>query len=648
MATFFNPLSQTDRKKMLKDSLLSNEKGKRVILSGNEAIVRGAIEAGVKFATSYPGNPCTEILETLISVSGELGIYAEWSINEMVALEAASAASIAGLRSLVAMKHVGLNWALDPLMCINLSGVEAGMLVVVGDDPQSRASQNEEDVRFLASMSELPMLEPSGPAEAKEMVVWGIEFSERVKLPVLLRSAQRVSHGLEDVVLGDIIQPNVRAEFKKDEKYLVTGAGGRSVRLHESLHKKQEIIESAIERSPFNKVVKSGEERWGIVSAGMGYCIAVEALEFCGLEDKFARLKLAAPHPLPKKLLKDFCSNLEAVVVVEDVEPYLQTSIRAILAEEGISCRVYGRSDFNPRPVGEITFNEVLGMIERVSGRESPCINSRKPQVAMFRHMLISRPLTMCSGCPHRATFYAMKRAVNRILRDRAIFCGDIGCYSFASQPPFQLIDLKFSMGSSIGLACGFAKSNVDDKVFAIIGDSTFFHAGIPALINAVYNDARFVVVVLDNLVVGMTGQQPSPSLGLNANRTETVRILPEDIARAVGVKFVKAFDPLNLKEAERAFEEAIGYQGPGPAMLVARSPCAVYAAREARIRGERLQRYTVLEDRCTGCGVCTQHFGCPAIVMKEDNKARIEADDCTGCGVCAQVCPYRAIVKEA
>ncbi|MEM2910164.1 MAG: indolepyruvate ferredoxin oxidoreductase subunit alpha [Nitrososphaerota archaeon] len=632
---------------MLKNSLLSNEKGKRVILSGNEAIVRGAIEAGVKFATSYPGNPCTEILDTLISVSNELGIYTEWSINEMVGLEAASAASIAGLRSLVAMKHVGLNWALDPLMCINLSGIEAGMLVVVGDDPQSRASQNEEDIRFLASMSELPMMEPSGPAEAKDMVVWSIEVSERIKLPVLLRATQRISHGLEDVVLGEIVQPNAKVEFKRDERYLVTGAGGRSVRLHENLHKKQELIESIIEQSPFNKIVKHGEEKWGIISAGMGYHIAVEALEYCNMREKFATFKLATPHPLPKKLLRNFCNDLEAVIVVEDVEPYLQTNIRAILAEEGISCRAYGRADSNPRAVGEVTFDEVLSMIKRASGNEQLFIKSERPHVTKFKHMLISRPLTMCSGCPHRATFYAMKRAVNKTLKDKALFCGDIGCYSFASQPPFQLIDLKFSMGASIGLACGFAKSNIDNKVFAIIGDSTFFHAGIPALINAVYNDSRFIVVLLDNLVVGMTGQQPSPSLGLNANRTESVSILPEGIARAVGVKFVKTFNPLNLKEAERAFEEAIGYQGPGPAVLVARSPCAVYVTREAKIKGERLHKYAILEDKCTGCGVCTQHFGCPALVTKDDNKVWIEAEDCTGCGVCAQICPYRAIVKE-
>lgn len=633
---------------MLKDSLLSNEKGKRVILSGNEAIVRGAIESGVRFATSYPGNPCTEILDTLLLVSKKLGIYAEWSINEMVAFEAASAASIAGLRSFVAMKHVGLNWALDPLMCVNLSGIEAGMIVVVGDDPQSRASQNEEDIRFLASMSELPMLDPSGPAEAKDMFVWGIEVSERIKLPVLLRSTQRISHGLEDVVLGEIFQPNVKAEFKKDERYIVAGAGGRSVRLHENLHKKQELIESIVEQSPFNKVIKRGGEKWGTISAGMGYGIVMEALRHYNMEDKFATLKLAASHPLPKKLLRDFCSDLDAVIVVEDVEPYLQHNIRAVLAEEGINCKVYGRASFNPKLVGEITFNEVTSLIEMVSGEKLLSPIPERSHAAKLRQMLISRPLTMCSGCPHRATFYVMRKVVNRMLKDRPLFCGDIGCYSFASQPPFQLIDLKFSMGASIGLACGFAKSNVNSKVFAIIGDSTFFHAGIPGLVNAVYNDARFIIVVLDNLVVGMTGQQPSPSMGVSADGTNTTRILPEDIARAVGVKFVKTFNPLDLKEAERALEEAINYQGPGPAMLVSRSPCAVHIAREARTKGERLPKYIVLEDKCTGCGMCTQHFGCPALVLGENSKARIESDDCTGCGVCAQICPYRVIIKEA
>ncbi|MEM1708604.1 MAG: thiamine pyrophosphate-dependent enzyme [Nitrososphaerota archaeon] len=632
---------------MLKDSLLSNEKGKRVILSGNEAIVRGAIESGVRFATAYPGNPCTEILDTLLLVSKELGIYAEWSINEMVAFEAASAASIAGLRSFVAMKHVGLNWALDPLMCVNLSGIEAGMLVVVGDDPQSRASQNEEDIRFLASMSELPMLDPMGPAEAKDMFVWGIEVSERIKLPVLLRSTQRISHGLEDVVLGEIFQPNVKAEFKKDERYIVAGAGGRSVRLHEGLHKKQELIESIIEQSPFNRVVKRNGEKWGAISAGMGYGILMETLSYYNMEDKFATLKLAASHPLPKKLLRDFCNDLDAVIVVEDVEPYLQHNIRAVLAEEGINCKVYGRASFNPKLVGEVTFSEVASLIEMVSGEKLLSPVHERGHATKFRQMLISRPLTMCSGCPHRATFYAMKKVINKMLKDKAIFCGDIGCYSFASQPPFQLIDLKFSMGASIGLACGFAKSNVNGKVFAIIGDSTFFHAGIPGLLNATYNDARFVLVVLDNLVVGMTGQQPSPSMGVNANGVNTQRILPEDIARAVGVKFVKTFNPLNLKEAERAFEEVINYQGPGPAVLVSRSPCAVHVTREARMKGERLPKYIVIEDKCTGCSICTQHFGCPAIVLSENNKARIDNDDCTGCGVCAQICPYRAIIRE-
>lgn len=618
-------------------------------LSGNEAIARGAIEAGVSVVTSYPGNPITEITETIASVAKDLGIYVEWSSNEKVAIEVAAGAAIAGLRSMTAMKHVGLNWALDPLMCINHSGVNGGMVVVVGDDPGSRSSQNEMDSRFLGLLSELVVLEPSGPAEAKEMVKYGFELSEKLKTPVILRSVQRVSHGYEAVELKPIPErPKPVAFDKNDERFLVTGAMARSIRLHRMLHEKLERAKEIVEKLPFNVVRKNGEI--GIITAGLGYNIAMEAVKLLGLTDRVSVLKLGASHPLPRSLIYEFCKDLNHILAVEEVEPFIELQLKALLKDLGLNCKVHGRGTGALPPVDELKVEDVVRTLSKIAGVDpgyNAVVEERNMLVESIKNVLVSRPLTMCPGCPHRATFYALKTAVVRTLKDNVVYCGDIGCYSFASQPPFRLVNVKYSMGASIGVAIGLSKTHLPYKPVALIGDSTFFHAGIPALIDAVYNDANILVVILDNMVVGMTGQQPDPGTGRRLTGESATRIMLEDLVKALGVKFVRVADSLRVKELQKVFEEALSYQGPGPAVVISRSLCTLEKVRQMRRSGLSIPKYRVIVEKCKNCGLCTNAFACPALIQRE-NYVEISEIECAGCGVCAEICPFDAIVQAS
>jgi indolepyruvate ferredoxin oxidoreductase alpha subunit len=615
----------------------------KALLSGNEAIARGSLEAGVRVVAGYPGTPSTEIIETLVKEADDYGIHVEWSTNEKVAIEVAAGASIAGLRSMVCMKHVGLNWASDPLMCINLSGVNGGLVIVSADDPGAQSSQNEQDSRFYGLFSELLTFEPSTPSEAKGMVIESFNISERLKLPVLLRSVPKVSHSYEIIQLNPMHKLKIAPKFEHDKRFVVTGAGGWAVHLHELLHDKKAKMQLITDSSNFNVLHHNDDAKLGIITSGVAYTYVREAVKLLKTK-KVSVLKFGTVFPLSKLLVKKIASLTPKILIVEEGEPFLEQQVRSISGE---LCEVefMGKLTGDLPSVGELNVNHVLNAIANLLNiKINNILSKRQRTLDKLEAILPPRILTMCAGCPHRATFYVIKQIVRRVGRDKVHLCGDIGCYSFGAQPPFNLVDVKYCMGASIGVACGLASSGVDGTIFALIGDGTFIHAGIPALINAVYNSAKIVIVVLDNQIVAMTGFQPHPGTGRTATGKYTKKIILEDLARACGVNFVEVFDPYDLDEAKKVMERAVKHEG--VAVVISRRECATEFLRRARKEGIVIRKYWIDQDKCTRCRICVKEFGCPAFSVEND-EIRIIRDMCIGCGVCAQICPSEAI-KES
>ena len=614
----------------------------RALLLGNEAIARGALEAGVGFASAYPGTPSTEIVESLAYAAGKLGFHVEWSSNEKVALEAAWGASISGVRALAAMKHVGLNVAADALVSIAYTGVRSGLLVVSAGDPGMWSSQNEQDNRYYAMMAYVPVLEPATPGEAKELARLAFDFSEQYEHPVLMITTTRVSHVRGPVELGEL--PRERRAtgwFEKDiKRFTLVPENAR--RHREALVAKWAEIRDGLEKlEPYNRV--EGDGRILVVADGVSYLYVREAVDELGL-DGVKVLKLATPVPLPRGLARKALEDVDRVLVVEELEPVVETQLKSLVVEEGLSVEVHGKDYVGY--TGEMTLDRAAKALLEFTGRgasEMPW----KPASTGVQIELPPRPPAMCPGCPHRATFYVLRRAANAA-RVKPVFSGDIGCYSLGLLPPFREQDLLIEMGGSIGAGHGLAKVLDRQVVVSIIGDSTFFHAGLPALANAVYNKSPQLVLVLDNRVTAMTGEQPNPGTGADALGQPAPMINIEDVTRAMGVEKVVVFDPFKIKEATKVLKDAIRYvvEKRAPAVAVARRACALEAVRKAGKAGITIPLYQVVEDKCTSCGVCYNAFTCPAIEVKPDGKAWINLDLCTGCGVCADVCPFDAIVK--
>ncbi len=618
---------------------LADSPGTTVVMLGNQAIARGALEAGLHFATAYPGTPSTEILLSLIPAADLYGVRVEWAVNEKVGFEAAVAASLLGLRAMVSMKHVGVNWISDPLLAVNLSGIRGSLVVVVADDPGARSSHNEQDTRYWGFLAELPILEPVDPAEARDMVAEAFELSERLGLPVIVRSQVRVSHARQPVVLGPLSRVEARPCFERHERLLVTGAGGRALRLHAELHRRQEELLRVSESCRFNRLQVPQGAEVAVVTSGVGYGYLQEVL--AGARQPVRVLKVGMPFPAPAGTIREVVDGVRAVLVVEEGEPVLELQVRAILQQAGIGLPVRGRHTGHMPPVGELDAEAVGRALQAALGLELDTPELPAGEAAL--PPLPRRDLTMCAGCPHRATFYALKRVVERVGRHRCIMCGDIGCYSFGSQPPFELVDVKYTMGASVGLASGFSTAGVSDRVFAVIGDSTFLHAGIAALINAAYNGARAVVLVVDNGTVAMTGQQPHPGTGVRATGERAKPVVLEELARAAGAGLVWVVDAYDIEAVEKVLTEAVEFDG--LAVVIARRACALEAMRELARQGRRPQPYRVDEDLCTSCQACITELACPALGW-DGNVASIIAAECTGCGVCTQVCPAGAITK--
>jgi len=620
-----------------------DDPGRRVLLMGNEAIARGAVEAGVAVATAYPGTPSSEIGDTLSRIADEAGLYFEWSANEKVAFEVAFGASMCGQRSMVSMKHVGLNVALDVLNPVSLRGVKGGLVFVSTDDPSQHSSRTEQDNRWLAKQNCVPVLEPSSPQEAKDLTSYAFELSERVGLPVMLRTVTRLSHMRSDVVIGPIKKPKREAEFDWDRfSYRVAGFE-KLFRRHKERHEKLDRAQEEFEGLTYNKLKLEGGEKLGIIGVGFSFSYVIDAIQKLGVESDVAFLKLATPHPLPVKLVGGLLEGVERILVVEEVDPFVELHVKALAKDVAPDVEVIGRMSGHLPREGELSpviLDNALADLLGVKAEEA----DRSGVEARVKALLFDRMLTLCAGCPHRASLYALKQAVKQVKGDLrgVVVNGDIGCYGLAHAPPMSFEDTYFCMGASIGVSQGMAQVGVD--AIAWIGDGTFFHAGIPGLINAVYNDVPLKVVVADNGTIAMTGFQPTPQSGRTAMGKPAKRIMIEDIARAAGVEHVEVVDPNDLQAAEAAFRRML--EAEGAAMVIARRLCATEELRQ--MRPERPVPYHVDEDECIGCRICLSQFGCPALIWEdEEGKARIDPTLCTGCGVCAQVCPQAAIARR-
>jgi indolepyruvate ferredoxin oxidoreductase alpha subunit len=613
--------------------LLQNAPGKRLLLLGNEAIARGILEAGVSVVTTYPGTPASEIGDSISEIASEAGLYMEYSVNEMVAVEVAAGAANCGVRALAAMKHVGLNVAADMVMTLAYTGVRAGCVIVTADDPECYSSQNEQDNRFYALLSNLPCLEPSDAQEAKEMTVYAVEVSEKLELPVLLRTTTRVNHTRGPVAYGELTKPSLKGDFVRDLKRLVM-VPANSRPKHEVLLRQVAKAKEISEKSSHNRVVRKGGEI-GIISSGSAYNCAVEALNVLDLDAGV--LKLGMTHPLPENMIAEFLKSYEQIVVVEELEPYLEMQIKAIAQDSAPDTEIYGKmhGQYFPRE-GELTTRLVAAGLSKITGKRLPIdFHKIEEKYVTVVKDLPSRPPILCAGCPHRASFYVIKKVGG----DRAVYPDDIGCYALGIAPPFGVGDIMICMGASVGTAQGISRVTGRDTV-ATIGDSTFFHAGIPGLLNAVYNNSRIVVVVLDNLATAMTGHQPHPGTGVTGMQSPAERILIEKIAEGCGVKYVRVVNPFRTKEAAAVLKGAL--QQPGPSVVVFRAPCTLMNAKEKRRRGIEVAPSRITE-KCNSCMACVRLLGCPAIVV-EEGSVRIDENSCAACGLCVSVCPYDAI----
>jgi len=628
-------------------TISSDASGERLFVLGNEAIARGAIEAGVQVAAAYPGTPSSEITETLAGVAKELDMYVEWSTNEKVAFEVALAASICGVRAMASMKHVGVNVAHDPLMTAGYIGAKGGLVLLSADDPWAWSSQNEQDNRYIAEQGYIPVLEPSSVQEAKDMMADAFKLSEQFGQLFMLRSVTRIGHARSDITLGEISRERRKGQFIKDRTRLVYTP--REARINKPLMLERfERIKKAVNTLPYNRLKLADGARLGIIACGLSYSYALEAVKWLGFEDKVSILKIGTPNPLPEELVIKMLKSVKEVLVAEELDPFVELHVKAIAGEHNIPVKIHGK-DLLPR-IGELSTRKVTEAIAHLTRAKTPVdfasIDKLEQETAPI---LPWRPPALCPGCPHRASHYAIRVASRRVARDygkdiEPIYPGDIGCYALGYNPPQEASDTIICMGGSFGIANGLAHV-VDVPIVAHLGDSTFFHAGIPPLVNAVYNKANITMVILDNSTTSMTGFQPHPGTGYTAMGNETVMLKPEDIARACGVKFVEVVDPFDLKEATATIEKAIRFEG--PAVVVSRRLCAIIEQREKKKRKEAVVPYRVDPEKCNvKCNACIELLGCPALI-KEGISTVIDGSLCTGCGLCAQVCPYQAIVPE-
>ena len=572
---------------------------KQLIL-GNEAVARGLYEAGCSFVSSYPGTPSTEITE---AVAKYKEVYAEWAPNEKVALVAAFGASLAGRRSFCGMKHVGLNVAADPLFTISYTGVNAGLVIGVADDAGMHSSQNEQDSRHYARASKIPMLEPSDSAEALEFAKLAYELSEQFDTPVLLKMCTRVSHSQSVVETGE--RKEIIKEYEKNiPKYVMMP--GNAKKRHPVVEARTRALVEYAETAPINRVEPGKDHKMGIITSSTSYQYVKEV---CG--DTYPVLKLGMIWPMPEQKIKDFAASVEQLVIVEELEGFIESHCRDL----GLAC--VGKSNFS-------NIDELMPLT--VAARLS------KPwEVGVKLDAAIPpRPPVMCAGCPHRGLFYTLKKNKLTVL-------GDIGCYTLGAVAPLAAVDTVICMGASVSGLHGFSKSQngaMDGKTVAVIGDSTFMHSGITGLVNMAYNESCGTVIIVDNSITGMTGHQQNPTTGFNLKGDPCAKIDLESLCRAVGINRVRVVDPYNLKQCDEAIKEELAAKE--PSVIISRRPCALLKTVKHKAP------LVVDQDKCVGCKACMK-IGCPAISIV-GGKAKVDATQCVGCGVCEQLCKLGAL----
>lgn len=573
------------------------------LLLGNAAVARGAYEAGVGVVSSYPGTPSTEITESIVSYDD---VYAEWAPNEKVSAEVAIGASIAGARAMSCMKHVGLNVMADPIFTASYTGVNGGLVFCVADDPGMHSSQNEQDSRHYAKASKIVMLEPSDSEECKEFTKQAFALSEKFDTPCFLRLSTRVSHSQSLVEISEREICPLKPYEKNIGKYVMMP--GNAIRRHVVVEDRILALTALSEECGFNKT-EDNKSEIGVITSGISYMYAKEALG-----DSVNYLKLGMVYPLPEKLILDFAKKCKEIYVIEELDPYIEEHCRAL----GI--KVHGKDVFTL--LGEYTPQMI----------KSAVLGVKAPECAVIEEQIPVRPPVMCAGCPHRATFYVLKKL-------NLVVSGDIGCYTLGAVAPLASVDTTICMGASVSAAHGMAKARgkeFNKKLVSVIGDSTFMHSGITGLVDIVYNKGANTVIILDNSITGMTGHQDNPTTGYTIRGEETKQVNLITLCKAIGVENVVVCDPFNLKELERVVKEET--QKDEPSVIIAQRPCAL-------LKRVKYTGHCNISEKCKNCKACMR-LGCPAISVC-NGSVKIDPTQCNGCGLCLNVCPFGAIEKK-
>ncbi len=584
---------------------------------GNGAIALGALSAGVNLISGYPGTPSSEIIETASRYKSG-GVYIEWSVNEKAALEVAAGAAYSGARAMVTMKQVGLNVASDPLMSLAYVGVKGGLVVVAADDPGPISSQTEQDTRMFAEFARIPVFDPTSPEEAYQMIRDAFDYSEKYRTPVLFRPTTRVCHAYASIEWEEDTKPKEYEGFVKDSgKWVIFPR--LSYANHAMIEKRNPEIGNDFSEYRFNTVSGSGKK--AVFAGGVSYAYAKEYMR----DRQDVRLvKIGTPYPFPEKFALDILKDAEEVLCFEELSPYLETQLQRLAGIHHLSVKIYGKTTGNGILSGENSAETAAEIIGSFLG-DAPAESSDLSDMPT----LPVRPPVLCAGCPHRASFYAVKKAM---AGRKAYFCGDIGCYTLGNAAPLDMTDTCLCMGAGITIAQGFSHLDRDAVSFAFVGDSTFFASGITGTVNAVYNEADMILCVLDNSTTAMTGHQPHPGTGRNMMGDVIEKIDIVKILEGIGLKKVVTVNPFNLDEAVAAVKECADIKG--VKAIIFKAPCIAVTKPAGKME---------ISDKCVQCKRCIKEIGCPAIIIK-DGKVAIDAALCTGCGLCAAVCPTKAI----
>ncbi len=612
-----------------------------ILAMGNEAVARGGIEAGIGYFSMYPGTPATEIGQTFERLCEKLdNFYMEYSANEHVSLNGAMGASWSGIRSMVAMKHVGLNVAAEPAHFLGYTGVGAGLVIVVGSDPGATSSTGEQDDRWYSLHTHLPLLEPSAIQEAKDFTVSAFRLSEEYSIPFILNAASRLCHNIGDLRLGPMAATR-EGEFKPNyQRYF--NLFGQAVKNHEACMERVAALGRSSAVSSFNRIIP-GTASWGIVTSGVNYLYVMEALEILGLFD-VPVFKIGMSYPFPCGQLKQFVRELETVVVIEDLEGFLEFQLKRHAFELRLNCNVIGK-DLIP-PWGETNPDRVLEALGRQSGKEVPAHIRRAIRLGdEVASQIPQRVATFCIGCPHRASVYAVLTATE----GKAIIGGDIGCYTMASLPPFRAAQWCTCMNCGLSAAQAINHVAGQKPVIAFVGDSTFFHSGIQSVQNAVANKADALLILLDNRWIAMTGHQRSPTTNIDLQGEPMEAVDLKALLKSLGVRRVRTVDVFDVAGLRSVIAQELNQRG--VRVVIARGECALQSQRRQRnVPGKFDEYYSIVRERCQRCGMCYKDFGCPAIAEHTDEAGdfyQIDEEVCARCGACKTVCPNSAIVHS-